>query len=81
MKKQETTDKIIFTVEDQGPGISQTDLPHIFDKFYQGDNSHRQSGNGLGLSLVMRILNTCNGTITVKNLENEGASFCVELKK
>lgn len=74
-------DHILFTVEDQGPGIPEEDLAHIFDKFYQGDNSHRQSGNGLGLSLVMRILNACGGTVSVKNLDGGGASFCVHLKK
>lgn len=81
LRLEETPEQIVFTVEDQGSGIAKADLPHIFDKFYQGDNSHRQSGNGLGLSLVMRILNICNGSIAVKNLENEGASFCVTLKK
>lgn len=81
LRLEETQEQIIFTVEDQGPGIPEADLPHIFDKFYQGDNSHRQSGNGLGLSLVMRILNICNGTITVKNPEDGGACFCVKLKK
>ena len=47
---------IVFTVEDNGPGISQEAKKHIFDKFYQADSSHKQEGNGLGLALVKRIL-------------------------
>lgn len=81
LRLEETESQVLFTVTDQGPGIPEEDLPHIFDKFYQGDNSHRQSGNGLGLALVTRILKACNGTITVKNLDGQGASFCVGLKK
>ena len=81
LRLEETESQVLFTVTDQGPGIPAEDLPHIFDKFYQGDNSHRQSGNGLGLALVTRILNVCGGTITVNNSDGQGAAFCVSLKK
>ncbi|MBR3906164.1 MAG: HAMP domain-containing histidine kinase [Clostridia bacterium] len=71
--------RVIFTVEDEGPGISQEDQAHIFDKFYQADSSHKQEGNGLGLSLVKRIITACNGEITVENRKEGGARFTVVL--
>ena len=59
----EQENKIIFTVEDNGPGISEEAKKHIFDKFYQADSSHKQEGNGLGLALVKRVLLITGGEI------------------
>ena len=70
---------VIFTVEDEGPGIPPEARKHIFDKFYQGDSSHRQEGNGLGLALVKRILNACGGEIFMENLPERGCRFTVTL--
>lgn len=70
---------IHFTVEDSGPGIAPEDQEHIFDKFYQADSSHKQEGNGLGLSLVKRILNASGGEIHVANRKEGGACFTVLL--
>ena len=72
---------IIFTVEDQGPGLSEEAKKHIFDKFYQEDNSHKQEGNGLGLALVKRILFISGGEIFAENREDSGCRFTVILKK
>lgn len=74
-------DKIIFTVEDNGPGLTEEAKKHIFDKFYQGDSSHKQEGNGLGLPLVKRILSIAGGSITAENAENGGCRFTVILNK
>lgn len=73
-------DKIIFTISDQGPGISEDAAKHIFDKFYQADSSHKQKGNGLGLALVKKIVDLENGEISVKNNEDKGCTFTVILK-
>ena len=70
---------VIFTVEDEGPGIPPEAQKHIFDKFYQGDSSHREEGNGLGLALVKRILNVCGGEIAQENLPGRGCHFTVRL--
>ena len=70
---------VIFTVEDEGPGIPPEAQKHIFDKFYQGDSSHREEGNGLGLALVKRILNVCGGEIAPENLPGRGCRFTVRL--
>lgn len=72
---------IIFSVSDEGPGIDENNIDSIFRKFYQADTSHKQEGNGLGLSLVKQILDLYNGQIEVKNLEPKGCIFSVYLNK
>jgi len=72
--------KLIFTVEDQGPGLSEEAQKHIFDKFYQADASHKQEGNGLGLALVKRILTIEKGQITAENIPEGGCRFTVTLR-
>ena len=72
--------KLIFTVEDQGPGLSEEAQKHIFDKFYQADASHKQEGNGLGLALVKRILTIEKGQITAENCRSGGCRFTETLR-
>ena len=73
-------EKLVFTIEDQGPGLSEETQKHIFDKFYQGDSSHKQEGNGLGLALVKRILTIEKGQITAENIPQGGCRFTVTLR-
>ena len=72
--------KLIFTIEDQGPGVSEDAQKHIFDKFYQGDSSHKQEGSGLGLALAKRILTIEKGQITAENIHEGGCRFTVTLR-
>jgi signal transduction histidine kinase len=72
--------KLVFTVEDQGPGLSEEAQKHIFDKFYQADTSHKQEGNGLGLALVKRILTIEKGQITALNIPEGGCRITVTLR-
>ena len=72
--------KLIVTIEDRGPGLSEEAQKHIFDKFYQGDPSHKQDGNGLGLALVKRILTIEKGQITAENIPEGGCRFTVTLQ-
>ncbi len=72
---------ICFVIEDEGPGVSDEAKKHIFDKFYQGDTSHKEEGNGLGLALVKRILSVTDGDISVENRTPEGCRFTVTLNK
>jgi len=69
-----------ITVTDEGNGIPEKVLPHIFDKFYQGDSSHATKGNGLGLTIVNKIVNLHGGRITVDSGMN-GTTFAVILPK
>jgi len=70
---------ITVTVEDNGPGIPEDSISHIFDKFYQADTSRKHEGSGLGLSLAKRILELHNGTVSAENLPEGGAKFTVKL--
>ncbi len=76
--KQEQ-DSVKFIVEDEGPGIEDDVKTRIFDKFYQVDGSHKAEGNGLGLALVKRIVDSAGGTIKAENREYGGCRFVVEL--
>ncbi len=66
-----------LTVSDTGQGIQKEDLPHIFEPFFQGDNS--QMGAGVGLSLVKQLVEAMEGTISVESTYGEGATFIVEM--
>lgn len=66
-------------IADHGDGMSEEVQKHIFEKFYQGDSSRKAEGNGLGLALVKRILDLCNGSIRVKSSPGDGAEFSVIL--
>ena len=69
--------KVVIT--DSGIGISAEDQKHIFDKFYQADRSGYTDGNGLGLSLVKRIIDLCHGEISVQSELGSGTSFVIKL--
>lgn len=79
MRLRHEQDGLLFTLDDQGPGVKPEAMTHIFEKFYQGDGSHRQDGNGLGLALVKRILDRCGGSVWAENLPGGGCRFSVRL--
>ena len=72
-------DKAVVRVEDSGIGMSEDTIKHIFEKFYQGDTSHMEKGNGLGLALAKRIVDIHNGEIDVLSELKKGSSFIVTL--
>lgn len=66
-------------VRDEGIGMDQQTMEHIFDRFFQGETAHSSSGNGLGLSLVQRIVELCGGDIRVESEKGAGTSFYILL--
>jgi signal transduction histidine kinase len=63
--------------KDTGVGISENDLPHIFERFYRCDRSRSQGGVGLGLSLVKAYTESMNGKIHVESTLNQGSRFAL----
>jgi signal transduction histidine kinase len=70
---------IAISFIDSGIGMSDETCRHIFEKYYQYDTGSAVQGNGIGLSIVYRIVSLCNGSITVDSILNEGSTFKVTL--
>jgi len=67
------------TVRDHGPGISDEDLPHVFDRFYRATNARNLPGSGLGLAIVRHVAQTHGGEATADNADGGGALFRIRL--
>jgi signal transduction histidine kinase len=74
-------DQVIFSVTDTGPGISERDLPHIFDRFFRGDRSRSQPGTGLGLNLTLAIARAHGGDVKVASVPGSGSTFTMTLPR
>ncbi len=68
-----------IVVSDQGPGIADEDLPHVFDRFYRSDLSRNTPGTGLGLSIVAHTINSHGGWVKAGRAPEGGAEFTVWL--
>ena len=70
-----------FTVTDTGNGISASDLPYIFDRFYRADRSRsrHQGGAGLGLAIVKWVAEAHNGRVEVASTPGAGSQFSLLL--
>lgn len=79
--RQGRTPQVRITVSDHGPGIPPHELPHIFEPFYRGGDALAQQihGNGLGLSLVKRIVVAHGGKVTVTTRAGAGTTFTIDL--
>ncbi|MBU1170474.1 MAG: HAMP domain-containing histidine kinase [Proteobacteria bacterium] len=74
-------DKVIIRIQDQGLGIADHDIEHIWDRLYRGDQSRSQKGLGLGLSLVKAIVQAHGGDITVSSQPGKGSLFTISLPR
>jgi signal transduction histidine kinase len=71
-----------FSIEDNGPGIPNEGLKHLFEKFYRVPGSEKLApGTGLGLSICRRIINAHQGKIDVESQVGRGTKFTVLLPK
>jgi len=73
--------KAVITVSDSGIGISESDLPHIFDRFWRADKvrSRATGGAGLGLSIARWIVDEHHGTIEVESKSGQGSTFSARM--
>jgi len=72
-------DLIYFIVKDDGCGMDEKTLARIFERYYQGDNSHKTEGNGLGLAIVSKIAFLCGGKVTAESIPEHGSTFTLVL--
>jgi len=72
-------DVLRITVRDTGIGISEGDLPHVFDRFYKADKSHGGKGTGLGLAIAYEIMKQLGETMSVESQLGQGSAFTFTL--
>lgn len=74
-------DQIEFSVTDTGAGISEPDLPRVFERFFCGDNAQARTheGSGIGLSLVQEFVKLHGGTVDALSTPGQGSCFTVRL--
>jgi PAS domain S-box-containing protein len=83
-KMVEETDqaqRVLFTCEDSGIGISEEGLKHIFDDFYQevNENNHRHTGSGLGLAITRTLVNLMGGQVWIESRKDVGTKVMIEI--
>ena len=81
LKLEELGTKVTLTILDNGNGISEKDLPYIFDRMYQADSSRLTKGSGLGLSISKELLRVNNAKISVSSVPNIKTVFTVEFAR
>ena len=74
-------ENIRVDISDEGMGMSHEEQEHLFEMFYQGDKAHALEGNGLGLSLVKRIVDLSRGKISVESKLGQGTDIRVLLPR
>lgn len=76
-------ENILVEITDDGPGIAQNDIPHLFERFYRVDKgrSRDMGGTGLGLAIVKHIIEAHHQTVNVRSTLGVGTTFGFTLKK
>lgn len=80
---QKLDTEILILISDTGIGIPESELPHIFDRFYKADKARNRarSGSGLGLSIAQKIIELHHGSIDVQSEVDKGTTFAVRLPR
>ena len=80
LTSKKTDHHLRITVSDNGVGIAEKDLKHIFDRFYRVDKSRSKTiGYGLGLSIAQEIVEAHNGLLLAESKPGEGTTFTIQL--
>lgn len=81
IKEEQKDDRVLLSVADNGPGIPQEEIEHIWERFYKVDKSRARGagGTGLGLAIARRIVELHGGTVTVESVLSQGSVFTVDL--
>jgi len=74
-----TLERGTLTVDDEGPGIDEVDLPHVFERFYRSEESRSMPGSGLGLSIVRQIASRHSGSVSADRSPAGGARLRLSL--
>ena len=74
--------KVLISIKDEGPGISQEDQKYVFDRFFKSDMTRNEDkvGSGIGLAIAKEFMLAHGENITVKSEEGKGATFAFSLK-
>jgi len=83
IRTDETSESVLISVDDSGIGISNEDLPFIFERFYRADKSRNRAtgGSGIGLAIVKFLAEAHSGAVTVESKPGLGSKFTVTLPK
>jgi signal transduction histidine kinase len=72
--------RVLIRVVDDGPGIPEADLPHVFERFYRSDPARTSgSGAGIGLTIARELLAASGGSIVVERTGPEGTTLLISL--
>lgn len=77
----EMSESVVIRIKDNGVGIQEEDLPHVFERFFRGQAIGGEKGNGLGLAIVQELVKANRGTIKVDSKPNEYCNFVLEFPK
>lgn len=73
-------DRLEVRIADNGEGMSEEILQHVFERYYQSKSNGGLSGNGIGLAIVARITELCGGEVRAESIKGEGSAFTVTFK-
>jgi PAS domain S-box-containing protein len=81
VEETDQTQRVLFTCEDSGIGISEEGLKHIFDDFYQevNESNHRHTGSGLGLAITRTLVNLMGGKVWIESRKDVGTKVMIEI--